>query len=74
MRPRLLHSILSQHYAVLWSDSDIVWLDNPLPLLPRLDNTKGVSFKVLSFLVGGKIVKSQYTEEGGMGEKIPLMS
>ncbi|CAN0411584.1 unnamed protein product, partial [Scytosiphon promiscuus] len=37
VRPKILQSILNQEYAVLWSDSDIVWLDNPLSLLPRLD-------------------------------------
>lgn len=49
VRPKLLHSIISQGYAALWSDSDMVWLDDPLPLLPRLDNTTGVSFDVRRF-------------------------
>ena len=34
VRPSILTHIMNQGFAVLWSDSDIVWLGNPLPLLP----------------------------------------
>ncbi|CAM9206713.1 unnamed protein product, partial [Hapterophycus canaliculatus] len=34
VRPSILSHILAQSFTVLWSDSDIVWLSNPLPLLP----------------------------------------
>ena len=56
VRPRLLRSILSQGYAALWSDSDMVWLKNPLPLLPQLDDAEGVSLEVSSLLVLCQII------------------
>lgn len=34
VRPDILLSIMGQGYKVLWTDVDIVWLGNPMPLLP----------------------------------------
>ncbi|CAN0317802.1 unnamed protein product [Pylaiella littoralis] len=34
VRPDILLSILRQGYKLLWTDVDMVWLRNPLPLLP----------------------------------------
>ncbi|CAN0040821.1 unnamed protein product, partial [Laminaria digitata] len=43
VRPRLLQSILAAGYTALWTDSDIVWLGNPLPLLPNVHDPSSVS-------------------------------
>lgn len=42
VRPDILSSILRQGYAALWTDVDIVWLGNPLPLLPDLRDPTSV--------------------------------
>lgn len=43
IRPGILEAILNQGYGVLWTDIDIVWLGNPLPLFPRVGNPSMVS-------------------------------
>lgn len=43
IRPEILLSILNQGYTVLWTDSDMVWLKNPLPFLPGSKDTHSVS-------------------------------
>lgn len=35
VRPDILLSILGQGFKVLWTDVDMVWMDDPLPLLPN---------------------------------------
>ncbi|CAM9634317.1 unnamed protein product, partial [Laminaria digitata] len=42
VRPSILTHIMNQGFTVLWSDSDIVWLENPLPLLPDTANPSAV--------------------------------
>lgn len=43
IRPKILLHILNQGYSLLWTDSDMVWLDNPLPLLPDINDPEAVS-------------------------------
>ena len=43
VRPNILLHILNQGYSLLWTDSDMVWLDNPLPLLPDINDPEAVS-------------------------------
>eukprot|EP00903_Cladosiphon_okamuranus_P005636 g5602.t1 len=38
IRPNMLLHILKQGYTLLWTDSDMVWLENPLPVLPDMDD------------------------------------
>lgn len=38
-----MSGVLSHGYAVLWTDIDIVWLGNPLHLMPAVGNPKAVS-------------------------------
>ena len=42
IRPSILLHILKQGYTLLWTDSDMVWLGNPLPLLPDMDDPEAV--------------------------------
>eukprot|EP00904_Undaria_pinnatifida_P006456 jgi/Undpi1/2940/HiC_scaffold_14.g06317.m1 len=42
IRPKILISILKQGYSVLWSDADMVWLGNPLSLMPELGSNAPV--------------------------------
>lgn len=39
----MLRHILKQGYTLLWTDSDMVWLGNPLPLLPDVHDSEAVS-------------------------------
>ena len=43
IRPKMLLHILKQGYTLLWTDSDMVWLGNPLPLLPAMNHPEAVS-------------------------------
>ena len=43
VRPQMINSIISQGYTMLWSDSDVIWLNNPLPLLPQVGPDSNVS-------------------------------
>lgn len=43
VRPFILQSVLREGFAALWTDSDMVWLGNPLPLLPDLKSSSTVS-------------------------------
>lgn len=43
IRPHVLLRILNQGYTLLWTDSDMVWLRNPLPSLPDMEGQEGVS-------------------------------
>lgn len=43
VRPKILLHILNQGYSLLWTDSDMVWLENPLPLLPDINDPEAVS-------------------------------
>lgn len=43
VRPSILQSILAAGYTVLWTDSDMVWLGDPLPLLPDVNERSSVS-------------------------------
>lgn len=47
VRPGILSAIMRQRYAILWTDTDIVWLGNPLPLLPDLNDPLSVSIPVI---------------------------
>lgn len=47
LRPNILHFILKQGYGALWSDSDVVWIQNPLPLLPEMGTPSAVRTSVL---------------------------
>lgn len=38
----ILLNILKQGYTLLWTDSDMVWLRDPLPLLPDLNDPTAV--------------------------------
>lgn len=51
IRPDILMAILSQGYAVLWMDIDIVWLKNPLPIFPVVTNPNEVSVLVHTQMV-----------------------
>lgn len=42
IRPNMLLHILKQGYTLLWTDSDMVWLGDPLPLLPDMDDPEAV--------------------------------
>eukprot|EP00904_Undaria_pinnatifida_P002825 jgi/Undpi1/12543/HiC_scaffold_6.g02212.m1 len=42
VRPQLIKSIISQGYTMLWSDVDMVWLRNPLSLLPQIGEDSDV--------------------------------
>lgn len=48
VRPDILLSIMGQGYKVLWTDVDIVWLGNPMPLLPDTQ-TNATAVSVLFF-------------------------
>lgn len=52
IRPQILLHILNQGYPCLWTDSDMVWLENPLPFLPDIDNPETVSPRLLNPNVG----------------------
>lgn len=51
MRPSILNYILKQKYSVLWTDSDMVWLDSPLPLLPNIEDPSAVRLVLLGLLL-----------------------
>lgn len=38
----LLH-ILNQGFTVFWTDSDMVWIQSPIPLLPDIHDPEAVS-------------------------------
>ena len=42
VRPSILEHILNQGHALLWTDSDMVWLQNPLTFLPDVNDSTGV--------------------------------
>ncbi|CAN0058993.1 unnamed protein product [Ectocarpus sp. 13 AM-2016] len=52
VRPDILLSIMAQGYKVLWTDVDIVWLGNPLPLLP--DTQKNATAAEVMLQIDGK--------------------
>ncbi|CAM9904550.1 unnamed protein product [Scytosiphon promiscuus] len=52
VRPDILMSVMRQGYRVLWTDVDIVWLGNPLPLLP--DTQKNVTTAEVMLQIDGK--------------------
>lgn len=43
VRPSILQAILAAGYTVLWTDSDMVWLENPLGYLPDINDPSAVS-------------------------------
>lgn len=43
LRPKVLLHVLNQGYTLLWTDSDMVWLGNPLPVLPDMNDPEAVS-------------------------------
>lgn len=43
VRPNILLHILNEGYNLLWTDSDMVWLNNPLPVLPDTNDPEEVS-------------------------------
>ncbi|CAM9858217.1 unnamed protein product [Laminaria digitata] len=43
IRPLLIGPILEKHFAVLWTDSDMVWLQDPFPLIPDIGDASTVS-------------------------------
>lgn len=51
MRPSILNYILKQKYSVLWTDSDMVWLENPLPLLPDMEDPSAVRLVMFGLLL-----------------------
>lgn len=50
IRPLILLNILKQGYPLLWTDSDMVWFGNPLPLLPKITDSSAV--RPLQFFSG----------------------
>ena len=42
VRPSILQSILAAGYTALWTDSDVVWLGDPLLLLPDINDPSSV--------------------------------
>ena len=54
IRPSILLHILKEGYTLLWTDSDMVWLENPLPLLPHVNNSNEVR---LWYIAAGKSVR-----------------
>lgn len=46
IRPSLLLHIVNQGYTALWTDSDMVWLDNPFPFLPHVHDPESVRERV----------------------------
>lgn len=74
MRPSILSHILAQKFTVLWSDSDVVWLDNPLPLLPDTRDPSDVrpgldyarSCELLLCAVDFRLRLAQRLESNGM--------
>lgn len=43
VRPDIMKAILDSGYNALWTDADMVWLGNPLTLLPSVGNPNSVS-------------------------------
>ncbi|CAM9429766.1 unnamed protein product, partial [Hapterophycus canaliculatus] len=46
IRPNMLRHILKQAYTLLWTDSDMVWLGNPLPLLPDIHDSEAAELMI----------------------------
>ncbi|CAN0301406.1 unnamed protein product, partial [Ascophyllum nodosum] len=51
VRPHILQAILKRGYPLLWTDSDMVWLRNPLTVLPKVNDTNGAD---LMLMIGGQ--------------------
>ncbi|CAM9141525.1 unnamed protein product [Scytosiphon promiscuus] len=46
IRPNMLRHILMQGYTLLWTDSDMVWLGDPLPSLPDMHDSEAAELMI----------------------------